>query len=134
MAMLVKWGPWRGARPFEEGVTRAPLAFTPATDIYEDDEALQLKFELAGVDPKDVLIRLDQGVLTVKGERKLEHEGSKGHYRHRDCSYGTFNRRFLVPPSVDTDQIQAESKDGVLRVRLPKKAAAKPKSIRVSVN
>jgi HSP20 family protein len=144
MAMLTIRNPWRElARAQEEGrilddrfVFRAgeSLGWTPATDIYEDEEGLTLRFELAGVDPKNVDIRFENGVLTLKGERKLEQEEKKENYHRVELSYGAFNRSFSLPPTVDPEKIAAESKLGVLVVHLPKKAEAKPKSIQVKVH
>jgi HSP20 family protein len=145
MAMLTKWDPWREMNRAQEEMGRLfddrfalrageSLGWTPATDIYEDEEGLSLKFELAGVEPKDVDICFENGVLTIKGERKLENEEKKENYHRVELSYGAFNRSFSLPPTVDTDKIEAESKSGVLVVHLPKKAEAKPKSIQVKVN
>jgi HSP20 family protein len=144
MTTLAMFNPWRElARAQEEGriledrfVFRAgeSLGWTPATDIYEDEEGLTLRFELAGVEPKDVDIRFENGVLTLKGERKLENEAKRENYHRVELSYGAFNRSFSLPPTVDADKITAESKLGVLVVHLPKKAEAKPKSIQVKVH
>jgi HSP20 family protein len=145
MAMLTKWNPWREMNRVQEEMARlfedrfAPragesLGWTPATDIYEDEEGLSLRFELAGVEPKDVDIRFENGVLTIKGERKLEREEKKENYHRVELSYGAFNRSFSLPPTVDADKIEAQSKNGALVVHLPKKAEAKPKSIQVKVN
>src|SRR6266542_1763707 len=145
MAMLTKWDPWREMNRAQEEMGRLfddrfvlrageSLGWTPATDIYEDEEGLSLKFELAGVEPKDVDIRFENGVLTIKGERKLEKEDKKENYHRVELSYGAFNRSFSLPPTVDADKIEAKSKSGLLVVSLPKKAEAKPKSIQVKVN
>lgn len=144
MTTLAMLNPWRElARAQEEGriledrfVFRAgeSLGWTPATDIYEDEEGLTLRFELAGVEPKDVDIRFENGVLTLKGERKLANEANKENYHRVELSYGAFNRSFSLPPTVDAEKISAESKLGVLVVHLPKKAEAKPKSIQVKVS
>ena len=145
MAMLTKWDPWREINRAQEEMARLfddhfvlrggeSLGWTPATDIYEDEEGLSLKFELAGVEPKDVDIRFENGVLTIKGERKLEKEEKKENYHRVELSYGAFNRSFSLPPTVDADKIRAESNSGMLVVHLPKKADAKPKSIQVKVN
>jgi HSP20 family protein len=144
-AMLRKWDPWRELTRAQEEMGRIlddrfvfrageSLGWTPAVDIYEDEEGLSLKFELAGVEPKDVDIRFEDGVLTIKGERKLEKEEKKENYHRVELSYGAFNRSFSLPPTVDADKIGAESKAGVLVIHLPKKAEAKPKSIQVKVN
>ena len=145
MAMLTKFDPWREINGLQEEMGRLfddrfalrageSLGWTPATDIYEDEEGVSLRFDLAGVEPKDVDIRFENGVLTIKGERKLEQEEKKENYHRVELSYGAFNRSFSLPPTVDADQIRAESKSGMLVVHLPKKAEAKPKSIQVKVN
>jgi HSP20 family protein len=144
MTMLTRWDPWREMNRAQEEMGRLledrfgrggeSLGWTPATDIYEDEEGLTLKFELAGVEPKDVDIRFENGVLTIKGERKLEKEDTKENYHRVELSYGAFNRSFSLPPTVDAEKIEALSKSGVLVVHLPKKAEAKPKSIQVKVN
>jgi HSP20 family protein len=144
MTTLTMFSPWRElARAQEEGrqledrfVFREgeSLGWTPATDIFEDEEGLTLRFELAGVEPKDVDLRFENGVLTIKGERKLEKAERRENYHRVELSYGAFNRSFSLPPTVDADKIAAESKLGVLVVHLPKKAEAKPKSIQVKVN
>ncbi len=145
MAMLTRWNPLRELSRAQEEMSRLlddrfvfrageSLGWTPATDIYEDEEGLTLKFELAGVEPKDVDIRFENGVLTIKGERNLEKADQKENYHRVELSYGAFNRSFSLPPTVDAEKITAESKTGVLVVHLPKKAEAKPKSIQVKVN
>jgi HSP20 family protein len=144
MTTLTMWSPWRElARAQEEGRLLddrfafregESLGWTPSTDIYEDEEGLTLRFELAGVDPKDVDLRFENGVLTIKGERRMEKAEKKENYHRVELSYGAFNRSFSLPPTVDAEKIAAESKLGVLVVHLPKKAEAKPKSIQVKVN
>ncbi len=145
MAILTKWDPWREMNRAQEEMGRLlddrfvvrageSLGWTPATDIYEDEEGLSLKFELAGVEPKDVDIRFENGILTIKGERKMEKEDKRENYHRVELSYGAFNRSFSLPLTVDADKIEARSKSGLLVVSLPKKAEAKPKSIQVTVN
>jgi HSP20 family protein len=109
------------------------VGWTPGCDVYEDGEAVLLRFDLAGVDPKDVEIRFENGVLTLKGDRKLEKEENRDNYHRIELSYGTFTRSFALPTTVDSEKINAESKNGVLVVRLPKKPEAKPKAIQVKV-
>jgi HSP20 family protein len=145
MTMLARWDPWREMSRAQEEMSRLledrfalrageSLGWTPATDIYEDEDGLTLRFELAGVDPKDVDIRFENGVLTIKGERRLDKEDKKENYHRVELSYGAFNRSFSLPPTVEADKIEATSKSGVLVVHLPKKAEAKPKTIQVKVN
>jgi HSP20 family protein len=110
------------------------VGWTPSCDIYEDGEEIVVRAELAGVEPKDVEIRFENGVLTLKGERKLEMEEKRENYHRVELSYGTFTRSFSLPASIDAEKIRAESKHGVLLVHLPKKPEAKPKTIQVKVN
>ena len=109
------------------------VGWTPACDVYEDEEGVTLRFELAGVDPKDVDVRFENGVLTIRGERLLEHADKRDAYHRVELAYGTFTRSFSLPGTVDADKIRAEAKDGVLVVHLPKKPESKPKSIQVKV-
>ena len=145
MAMMARWDPFRDLQKLQDEMNRVfddrlsarggeSVGWTPHVDIFEDEEGVSLRFELAGVDPKDVDIRFENGVLTIKGERKLEKEDKKENYHRVELSYGAFNRSFSLPPTVDTDKIAAESRTGMLVVHLPKKAEARPKSIQVKVN
>lgn len=125
-------------RSFDErggfGASGESVGWTPAADIYEDDEGVTLRFDLAGVDPKDVDIRFENGVLTLKGERKLEKAEQRQNYHRVELSYGTFTRSFSLPGTVDADKIRAEAKNGVLGVFVPKRPEAKPRSIQVKVS
>jgi HSP20 family protein len=144
MALLTRWDPWRELARVQDEMGRIlddrmtyrageSLGWTPAADIYEDEEGLTLRFDLAGVEPKDVDIRFENGVLTLKGERKLEKEEKKDNYHRIELSYGAFNRSFSLPATVDPEKIRAESKNGVLAVHLPKKPEAKPKTVQIKV-
>ncbi len=110
------------------------VGWTPACDIYEDEEGVTLRFDLAGVDAKDVDVRFENGVLTIRGERKLEHGELRQTYHRVELSYGTFTRSFALPGTVDAEKIQAQARNGILVVSLPKRAEAKPRSIQVKVN
>jgi HSP20 family protein len=107
--------------------------WAPAVDIYEQDNNIVIKAELPGVDPKDVDIRLDNNVLTIKGERKFDNEVKKENYHRVERAYGLFTRSFTLPSGVDANAIKAEYKDGVLRLILPKREEAKPKQIQIAV-
>ena len=103
-------------------------------DIFETENELVLKADVPGVDLKDIDIQIENGTLTLKGERKFERdENSKGFHR-LERSYGSFVRYFTVPDTVDTEQVRADFSNGVLNVTLPKKELAKPKSIKVQVS
>jgi len=109
-------------------------SWAPVVDIYEQGHDIVLKAELPGVDPKDVDVRVENNVLTLRGERKFDNEVKKENYHRVERAYGTFSRSFTLPNVVDTEKIKAEFKDGLLRLTLPKKEEAKPKQISISVN
>ena len=102
-------------------------------DIYENEGNLVLKAELPGIEPKDVDVRVENNVLTLRGERKFEAEVKREQYHRVERAYGTFSRSFTLPNVVDTEKIKAEFKDGVLRVTLPQREEAKPKQIQIAV-
>ena len=106
-------------------------AWSPLVDVLEDADAITLKVELPEVDAKDVEIQVENNQLTVRGERKLEKAEDRDGYHRIERSYGSFARSFSLPTTVDGERISAESKDGVLRIRLPKKAETKPRQIKV---
>ena len=145
MAVLARWDPFRDLHRMQEEVNRLfedrlvstdgeSVGWTPRVDVYEDENGISLRFELAGVDPKDVDIRFENGVLTLRGDRKLESEEKRENYHRVEMAYGTFTRSFSLPGTIDAEKIKAESKNGVLSVQLPKKPEAKPKSIQVKVS
>jgi HSP20 family protein len=145
MAMLTRWDPYRELNRLQDEMSRAlgderlqfraadSVGWTPSCDVYEDEDEIVVRAELAGVDPQDVELRFENGVLTLKGERKLEKEANRENYHRLELSYGTFTRAFSMPTTIDAEKIRAESKQGVLLVHLPKKPEAKPKSIQVKV-
>ncbi len=114
--------------------TGESVGWTPACDIFEDEEGVMLRFDLAGVEAQDVDVRFENGVLTIRGERKLEHADRRDRYHRIELAYGTFTRSFALPGTVDAEKIRAEAKNGILVVSLPKRAEAKPRSIQVKVN
>ena len=118
------------------GITRSTESYgwTPAVDVFEDVEGVTFKFDLPEVDAKDVDVRFEDGVLTVRGQRKLEREDKRESYHRIERSYGVFARSFTLPATLDSEKVTAEQKNGVLRIFVPKRAEAKPKSISVKVN
>lgn len=144
MAIMTRWEPLRDlvrlqdemSRVFDDRLYRSTesVGWSPACDVYEDEEGVTLRFELAGVDPKDVDVRFENGVLTVRGERKLEQAEKKDNYHRIERSYGTFTRSFTLPGTVDADKIRAETKNGVLSIHLPTRPEAKPRAIQVKVS
>ena len=147
MTVLTRWQPFRELnalqnrmnRLFEEqygGGREESLttgAFVPPVDIYEDEHGIQLKLEVPGIDEKDLDIKVENNVLSVSGERKLEREEKEENFHRVERRYGSFVRSFTLPNTVSTDDIQADYDHGVLKVRLAKRAEAKPKQIKVSV-
>lgn len=108
-------------------------AWVPPVDVHEDQERLLFKVDLPEVRREDLTVRVDGGVLTIEGSRKLEHaEGKQNGYHRVERSYGAFARSFALPDSVSTEDVNAELKDGVLRVSLAKKREAKPRTIAIS--
>ncbi|PYV46547.1 MAG: molecular chaperone [Acidobacteria bacterium] len=107
--------------------------FAPPVDIYEDEHTITLKMEVAGIDEKDIDVRIEGSTLAVHGERKLEKEEKEENYRRIERQYGSFTRSFTLPNSVDPNQVSAHYEKGVLKVNLAKKAEAKPKQIKINV-
>ena len=148
---IVRWEPFRDLVTLQDRMNRlfddafhgggrtateedwAMGAWAPAVDIYEQDGSIVLKAELPGVNPKDVDVRVENNILTLRGERKFEGEVKKESYHRVERAYGTFTRSFTLPNVVDTEKIKAEYKDGLLRMTLPKKEEARPKQISISV-
>jgi len=146
---LIRWDPMREledmsersnrmfARPrarTEQGNETMTVAdWAPTVDIEEGEHEYRIAAELPGLRKEDVKITLQEGVLTLQGERKQEHE-EKGKRFHRvERSYGAFVRSFALPDVIDEGKVAAEFKDGLLHIRLPKSEKAKPKAIEVKV-
>jgi HSP20 family protein len=150
---IVRWEPFRDLvgiqdrmnRLFDEafrGVSRGASSdedwalggsWAPAVDIYEQGGAIVLQAELPGVDPKDVDIRVENSTLTLRGQRQLDKEVKREDYHRVERAYGTFSRVFTLPTVVDTQNIKADFKDGLLRLTLPKREEAKPKQISINI-
>ncbi len=108
-------------------------SWMPAVDVYEtDDHALVISAELPGMDRKDVSVSLEDGVLTISGERKMDTAVNRERWYRSERAYGTFRRSFTLPRIVDTAAVTAEHKDGTLQVRLPLKEEAKPHRITIT--
>jgi len=147
---LARWEPFRDMaslheridRLFEDtlGRLRGELGepfegprWAPAVDIVETESEIVLKADLPGVDPKDVEINIENDTLSLRGERKYEKDVKEKGYRRLERAYGSFVRSFALPGTVDSEKIEAEYKNGVLEIKLPKRAEAKPKQIKVAV-
>ena len=128
-----------GMRVFQDSLSRlfsepASRPWSPAVDIYENENELVLKADLPDVDPKNVGIQLENGTLTVKGERKFEHQENGRGFHRIERSYGNFVRAFSLPDTVDAEKVKADYKNGVLTVTIAKKEVAKPKTINVEIS
>ncbi|MGH9803891.1 MAG: Hsp20/alpha crystallin family protein [Candidatus Acidiferrales bacterium] len=136
---------WHGGvdRLFEEslrGLHTGPrkkvlegTAWSPAVDILDMENEIVLRADLPGLDPKDVDIQVQNGTLTLRGERKFESDVKEDNFRRVERVYGSFIRSFSLPQSVDSEKVAAEYKNGVLELTLPKRPEAKPKQIKVAV-
>jgi HSP20 family protein len=145
IAMLTRFDPFAELNRFRDELFRdaPPRAFTPAVDIFEDADALTVKAELPGVKVDDVKIDVENNILTLRGERKFDvdrkvdkkSESADAEARiHRvERYFGAFTRQFLLPRTVDPERIEAELKDGVLSLRLPKRSEVKSRQIAVKV-
>lgn len=144
---MVRWEPVRDLLTLQERMSRMMNdqyrgsdedwalggSWAPAVDIYEKDGNIVLKAELPGVDPKDVDVRVENNLLTLRGERKFDNEVKRDNYHRVERSYGAFSRSFTLPNVVDTGNIKAEYRDGVLHMTLPKREEAKPRQIQINV-
>lgn len=143
---IIRWEPFREADEFFRSMS-SPLfnrwlhpvgnggevEWAPAADISETGTEYLVKAELPGVKREDVKVTLEDGVLTIQGERRHE-KSSKDEKTHRtERFYGSFSRSFSLPDNADADNIRAESKDGVLSVHVPKRAGGKAKPVEIKV-
>jgi HSP20 family protein len=131
-AKLFGLTPARAGNGGQELMTVARWA--PSVDIIEDEKEWLVKAELPEVKKEDVKVSVEDGVLTITGERKLEKEEKNKKYHRIERSYGNFLRSFTLPDGADGSKVNAEFKDGVLKVHLPKGEKAKPKTIEVKTS
>jgi HSP20 family protein len=105
----------------------------PAVDVSETDKGYEIKAELPGMEEKNIEVKLADGVLTIKGEKQEEKETKEKDYYVQERSFGSFQRTFQVPDNVDTNKIEANFKNGVLTVNLPKTAEAQKPAKKIEV-
>src|SRR5690349_11992912 len=111
----------------------AQMNFVPPVDIYEDEHNVTLKLEVPGIDQKDIDVRLENNTLVVRGERKFEKDEKEENFHRIERRYGSFYRAFTLPNTVDSENVNANYDNGVLTIKLAKKAEAKPKQIKVNI-
>ena len=151
MTVLTRWEPFREFSTMQDRMNRmnrlfresyspegpeealTTTSFAPPVDIYEDEHNITLKLEVPGIEEKDIDVRIENNTLTVHGERKIEKEEKEENFLRVERQYGSFTRSFTLPSSVDPEQVSARYDNGVLKIKLAKKAEAKPKQIKVSV-
>ena len=105
--------------------------WTPRVDVKEEPQRFVIQCDIPGVDPNDIEISMDKGVLTVKGERRLEARSDNERFSRTERVHGLFHRRFALPDSADPDRITATGRNGVLQIVIPKKPETTPRKIQV---
>ena len=147
MTILTRWDPFREFATLQDRMNRlfrdsysegreealTTSTFAPAVDVYEDEHNVTLKIEVPGIDEKDIDVRVENHTLTVHGERKFEKEEKEENFRRVERQYGSFTRSFTLPNTIDAEHVTADYEKGVLKIKLAKKAEAKPKQIKVNV-
>lgn len=115
----------------EDTSSVATSNWTPPVDIVETDQGFSIYVDVPGIDPKDIEISMEQGVLSIQGERPLENKDVLKSYKRMERVRGTFHRRFSLPDTADAEKISANGKHGVLEISIPKRALAQPRKIKV---
>jgi HSP20 family protein len=146
MTVLTRWNPYRELNVLQNRMNRlfdaqfggreeslTTGAFVPPVDVYEDEQSIQLKLEVPGIDEKDLDVKVENNTLTVSGERKFEKEEKEENFHRVERRYGSFTRSFTLPNTVNTEEVQADYDHGVLKIRLAKRVEAKPKQIKVNI-
>jgi len=148
MTVITRWDPFREFSTLQDRMNRlfresygpegreeslTTTSFAPPVDVYEDEHNVSLKIEVAGIEEKEIDVRIENNVLTVHGERKFEKEEKEENFRRVERQYGSFTRTFTLPSTVDAEKVSANYDKGILKISLPKKAEAKPKQIKVNV-
>jgi len=146
MRTLSRFEPFRGVSTLQDQINRLfsdvlertgedsnLISWAPAVDIYETEHELVVKVDLPEVDPKDLDIRVENNILTIRGDRKFESKASEDKYLRVERAYGSFSRSFSLANTVNSEAIKADYRDGVLTLSIPKREEAKPKLIKVNV-
>jgi len=146
MRTLSRFEPFRGASTLQDQLNRVfndvferagdesnLTSWAPAADIFETEHELVVKADLPDVDPKDLDIRVEHNILTIRGERKFEKKVSEDKYLRVERAYGSFSRSFSLANTVNAEAIKADYQNGVLTLTIPKREEAKPKQIKVNV-
>ena len=119
---------------FRKAQLSGETVWSPAVDVYDNKDSFIIKADLPGMTQKDINVSLQDGILTITGQKKHETEVKEDNYYRLERAYGTFQRQLSLPTNVDATNIKATYKDGVLQLSLPKKEESKPKQISVDIN
>lgn len=143
---ITRWDPFYNLSTLQEQVNRlfegkfsnngdnsTLTAWAPSVDVYETENELVIKADLPEVPEKDLDVRIENNMLTIRGERKFEQSVKEESYLRMERSYGSFSRSFSLPNTVDTQAIKAQYAEGVLTVTLPKRAESKPKQVKINI-
>lgn len=149
MPAIVRWDPFKEIGTLQDRMNRVfdevwgrrtrgdedylSSAWIPAVDVRESREALEIQVEVPGIDPKDVQVAVENGILVIKGSRNFE-KATEGETYHRvERSYGSFERSFTLPTNIDPERVKATYRHGVLHLSLAKREEAKPRSIAINI-
>jgi len=146
MSSMIRFEPFHNLSTLQNQVNRlfetnfparadnsALTTWAPAVDIYETENELVIKADLPEITEKELDVRVENNMLTIRGERKFEEKVKEENYLRIERTYGSFSRSFSLPNTVNTEAIKAEYKNGVLTVEMPKRAESKPKQVKVNV-
>jgi HSP20 family protein len=148
MNYISRYRPWAAQHPLhdefrqmldrffenDEGTDQSNVVtsqWAPRVDIREEDKRFVIEADIPGVDPKDIEVHMDKGILSIRGERKSEHTVNEGNYTRVERSRGLFHRRFALPDSADPEGISAKGKHGVLEISIPKRPETTPRKIEI---
>ncbi|GIX33522.1 MAG: heat-shock protein [Lysobacterales bacterium] len=145
---IVRYNPWPSANLLQEEIKNlfdrffgeepgdqsnvVTSQWMPRVDIREEKDRFVILADIPGVDPKDIEVSMDKGILSIRGERKAEHTEENGRYTRIERAHGVFYRRFALPDSADADGIKASGRHGVLEIVIPKRPESTPRRIEVS--
>lgn len=145
---IVRYNPWPSASLLQEEIKNlfdrffgeepgdqsnvVTSQWMPRVDIREEKDRFVILADIPGVDPKDIEVSMDKGILSIRGERKAEHTEESGRYTRMERAHGVFYRRFALPDSADAEGIKASGRHGVLEIVIPKRPESTPRRIEVS--
>ncbi|MDW8479669.1 MAG: Hsp20/alpha crystallin family protein [Xanthomonadales bacterium] len=145
---IVRYNPWPSASLLQEEIKNlfdrffgeesgdqsnvVTSEWMPRVDIREDKDRFVILADIPGVDPQDIEVSMDKGILSIRGERKAEKSDEQGRYTRIERAHGVFYRRFALPDSADADGIRASGRNGVLEIVIPKRPESTPRRIEVS--